>query len=332
MKPITQADLARRYGYFLDHLVRIGLLLRDIAPAAQVTPENVADYLAELQSRVGSVTLYGSIYKLRRTAEILAPTRDLGWLRELEKDLDFMKVPRSKYPKLTTASRLLDIGLAMFDEAEQRMRAREDRPPLSRRAQLRREAGACEQALLDISVRARDGLMVALLTACPIRIKNFAALTLGTSIQNVAGTWWLILGATETKTARVDERPVPAFLTPMIDRYVEVYRPILDRGRLEPIAGPLWVSSKDGDAMTQDAVDRALRRSTKEGLGFEIGPHMFRTAGGTECATRAPELPGLASALLQHRHPATTEAHYNRATSHQASQRLADLLKEVNAR
>jgi hypothetical protein len=56
MKPITRDDLARRYGYFLDHLARAGTLDPAAPAGSRVTRENVHPYLAELQSRVGSVT------------------------------------------------------------------------------------------------------------------------------------------------------------------------------------------------------------------------------------------------------------------------------------
>src|SRR4051794_1324555 len=58
LAPITRDDLVRRYGYFLEFLERTGRLNRHAAAAAQVTPENVDAYVAELQSRVGSVTVH----------------------------------------------------------------------------------------------------------------------------------------------------------------------------------------------------------------------------------------------------------------------------------
>src|SRR6188508_1887678 len=80
LKPITQRDLARRYGYFLDFMHRRGLLEADKPAAAQVTPENVDCYLAKLNRRVGSVTVYGSIYKLRRACQLMDCARNLSWL------------------------------------------------------------------------------------------------------------------------------------------------------------------------------------------------------------------------------------------------------------
>ena len=75
----------------------------------------------------------------------------------------------------------------------------------------------------------RNGLMVALLAYCPIRLKNFAALEIGRSFVNVDGTWWIVLTAAETKEKREDERPVPEELTNSIERYLQIYRPILAR-------------------------------------------------------------------------------------------------------
>src|SRR5688572_2346418 len=87
MKPVTQSDLARRYGYFLDHLNRGGVLDLSAPAGAQVTPEALNSFLAEIASIWRSVTQAQSTYKLRRMAEILAPNQDFGWLREIEKDL-----------------------------------------------------------------------------------------------------------------------------------------------------------------------------------------------------------------------------------------------------
>ena len=52
----------------------------------------------------------------------------------------------------------------------------------------------------------RNGLMIALLAYCPIRLKNFATLEIGRSFVNVDGTWWIVLTAAETKEKREDER------------------------------------------------------------------------------------------------------------------------------
>jgi hypothetical protein len=322
-----------RYGYFLDYLRRHGVPLSQGRPADQVTPENVAFYIAELQDRVASVTMHGSIYKLRRVAELLAPDRDFGWLREIEGDLHFLKQAKSKYPRLVTTPAIVEAGLTLFMEAESRPAT--SAPPTARlanRAARRRARGAADRVALNRAVEARNGLMVALLAVCPIRLKNYAALELGRSFRRVGNVWWIVLDPGETKTGRADERPVPAFLNPTIESYIAKHRPVLGRGILEPEAGPLWISSQDGSPMPQRSVEATLRRTTLRTLGIEIGPHMFRTAAATTAATRATEAPGLASALHQHVTPRVTEQHYNRATAHEAAKAYRAILDKCARR
>jgi hypothetical protein len=48
----------------------------------------------------------------------------------------------------------------------------------------------------------RNGLMIALLAVCPIRLKNFAALALGTTFNDVDGRWWIALRAHDKVVSR----------------------------------------------------------------------------------------------------------------------------------
>lgn len=331
LQPVTRADLQRRYGYFLDHLLRRGALCLGGEPAGLVTPENVAAYIAELQERVGSVTLYSSIYKLRRMAELLAPSRDFLWLREIEQDLEAAKMAKSKYPRLVTTTALVEAGLTLLAEAELPPK-RSDYVSVTResRAARRRLRGEADRADLNRAVLARNGLMLALLGFCPIRLKNFAALSLGISLTKVGSTWYIVVEPDDAKNRRADERPIPGMLTPAIDRYVEHHRPVLARGQIDPSTGPLWLSSQAGAPMPYEGVEAAFRRVTRATLGVEIGAHMARTAAATTSAARATNLPGLASALLGHSHPAVTEQHYNRATAHGAAQAYAGVLGKID--
>ncbi len=142
---ITQDDLARRYGYFIDHLTRNGLFKPDAPPAAQVGPDCVASFLEELRSRVGSVTTAGAIYKLRRAAQLLDPKRDFAWLADIEKDLALIMRPKSKDHRILDPDRLLEAGLALVAE----------RPtiPLSRRCVGRGRSATASWSLSWRSVR-----------------------------------------------------------------------------------------------------------------------------------------------------------------------------------
>ena len=177
MKPITQGDLARRYGYFLDCMNRRGLLDPNKAAAGHVTREGVDAYLAELRDRVGSVTIHGSIYKLRRACELIDTARDLSWLADVEKDLAMVMRPRSKAGRWVLTEVLVEAGLTLIAEAKTSR-------TMSKLAQAR---------------QARNGLMVAMLAMHPIRLKNFAALEIGRNIVEIKGAWWIVLSVRDER-------------------------------------------------------------------------------------------------------------------------------------
>ena len=308
LKDITRRDLARRYGYFLDHVERMEGLDRNTKAGSYVTPERVDRFLAELQARVRSVTVYGSIYKLRRMAELIALGRDFTWLTEIEKDLALVMQPRSKFDRLVYANVLLEAGMTLMAEAD----AATHRSALARARQF------------------RNGLMVALKALHPIRLKNFAALEIGRSFKKVNNSWWIVLSASETKENRADERPVDTGLAPWIDRYLNIHRPVLARTEDPPTA--LWLSSNDGGAMSYSGVERAISATTLATVGINVSPHLFRTAAASTAAAYAGSTPHLASALLHHFDHAVTEEHYNRASTLSAAQAYAALIRAIRNR
>jgi integrase len=305
LKDITCRDLARRYGYFLDHVERLEGLDGNGKAASYVTPERVDHFIAELQARVSSVTVYGSIYKLRRMAQVLALGRDFTWLTEIEKDLALVMQPRSKFNRLVYTNVLLEAGMMLMAEAD----AATHRSALARARQF------------------RNGLMVALLALHPIRLKNFAALEIGRTFKKVRDSWWIVLSASETKEKRADERPVDTGLTLWIDRYLKIHRPVLARTDDPPTA--LWLSSNDGGAMSYSSVERAISATTLATVGINVSPHLFRTAAASTVAVYARNTPHLASALLHHTDPAVTEEHYNRANTLSAAQTYAALIRAI---
>jgi hypothetical protein len=94
------------------------LLSHNKPAAAHVTPENVEAFVAELKERVSSVTVYGSIHKLRRASELMAPGQALIWLREIENNLALDMRPRSKFDRLVLSEVLFEAGLSLIVEGE----------------------------------------------------------------------------------------------------------------------------------------------------------------------------------------------------------------------
>jgi site-specific recombinase XerD len=306
MRTVAQNILARRCGYFFDFLLRSGRLDMNAAAGAQVTPDNVEDYVVELTGRVSSVTVYGSIQKLRRFTQLVAPYRDLNWLIDIERQLFSEMRPRAKWDRIVYTDIPVEAGLALMSEAET------SRRPKLTRARL-----------------FRNGLMIALLGYCPIRLKNYAALEIGSSFLNVDGTWWIVLTAAETKEKRPDERPVPADLTDSIKRYLEIYRPILMRGDIGSNA--LWIAM-NGKPMSYASMGELITEITRMTLGVNVNPHLFRAAGVTTLATRAGDQPHAGGALLHHRPGPAAQENYNRASCITAGRSLRDVNRHYRLR
>src|SRR5215211_3235452 len=304
LKPIARDDLARRYGYFLDFLSRRGLLPMDKPAAVHVTSDNVEAYIAELRQRVGSVTLYGSIHKLRRASQLMAPVLDFAWLCEIEKDLALTTRPRTKFDRLVMTEVLVEAGLSLIAEAE----------TTTSLTGLRRAR------------QVRNGLMVALLALCPIRLKNFAALEIGRTFVEIKGKWWIVLAASETKENRADERPIDAILNAAIESYITKFRPMLEaRGSS---SSALWLSSNGGMPMGYDGIELTIKTTALSTVGVDVSPHLFRTAAASTAAARAGANLHLATALLHHTDPAVTNEHYNRASSLTAANSLRDIVRK----
>jgi site-specific recombinase XerD len=303
LKPVTLNDLARRYGYFLDHLDRRGELDLIRAAAAHITPEHVDTYLTELRDRVSSVTQYGSIYKLRRAGELLDAKASFGWLTDIEKDLEMVMRPRSKTNRLVLTEKLVEAGLTLIAEAE----------------------NSSTMTKIEQSRQFRNGLMVAMLAMHSIRLKNFAELEIGHNFIEINGSWWIALPASQTKEKRADERRVDDLLRPALDRYLQKHRAVLRAAGQSTAA--LWLSSNGGKAMSYDGVARAITETTRSTVGAAVSVHLFRSAMATSAAIHGGATPHLASALLHHTDNRVTEVHYNRASSLSAGQYLRNVVR-----
>ena len=301
LKPVSLEIYAREYGNFVGFLDRGGLLRLDAPAAVNVTADNVNAYLAEIKGRLGSVSVHGSICKLRRAAQYIAPGRDFGWLAEIGKDLAFVARPRSKFDRLVSTETLVEAGLTLIQEAEH----------------------VRHMSKFARAKQVRNGLMVALLALCPIRRKNFAALEIGRSFVEIKGTWWIVLSASETKEKRADERPLNGLLKPVVDRYIDQHRPVLARSA----SSALWFSSH-GTPMTAQRLTDVITRTTLSTIGVAVSPHLFRTSAASTVAAHGGDNPFLGSALLHHTDPRVTITHYNRATAFSAGERFRAVVRQ----
>ena len=92
----------------------------------------------------------------------------------------------------------------------------------------------------------------------------------------------------------------------------------------------MWISSTTGLAFTRKNLGSLISKLTRETIGVDVSPHLFRTAAATTAAAYATHLPHLASAVLGHADARITEEHYNRASSVHATNVLSDMIAELS--
>jgi integrase len=300
MKASTQTSLVRAYGYLLEFCQRTGIFDQNAEVVAHVTPEIIDAFVDELHRRVSSVARASYIFRIYRFAKILAPERHLEWLRELERELHYEARPRPKHHRIIPSDRLLSLGVQLIERGN----------TSSHLSNL-----ACARLV-------RDGLLIALLSICPIRLGNLANLRLGHQLRRIRGTWWIILEAGETKSGRPDERPIPEILTSHIDDWIEHWRKLF----LEP-ADAFWPSIKGG-ALAYTYVGEIITKTTLRELGVAVNPHLFRDCAVFTIATVAGDRMGIASQLHQHADRRTTEKYYNKGTLIGAVRRYHQILDQ----
>lgn len=307
LKVLTREDLARRYGYLLQHLNERGRLDPDGAAASHVTPAAIASLLDATVSVWSPVTRAQTVHKIRRVCALIAPAHETGWLQEIERDLTAIAHPRPRFDRLVDPMHLVEAGLTLVREARDG-----DAGSGLRRAGL-----------------ARDGLLVAFLALVPIRHASLSALSLGTSVVAGETGWSIVLASHQTKSSRRDERLVPDLLQSAFTDYVEHHRPVLlkqakRQGDCDETA--LWIS-QTGARLSYDGLAKAVARTTRATVGVGLAIHDFRAIAATFAGILAPDTPHLASALLQHTSQAVTQKHYIRVQSLTAAQAYAQILK-----
>jgi integrase len=188
------------------------------------------------------------------------------------------------------------------------------------------------------AIRYRDGLLIALLAYRPVRRKNLAMMRLGRHLIKAGGRWRIVFAAEETKTRVPYEAVLPAALGPRLERYLDLHRPVLLRGRREarnPNAPPIhpgldavWVS-EDATQLSYQTLGLQIFLHTRREFGRGLFPHMFRDSVATAVAVDNPKHIGDASLILGHSEHRTTEKHYNHARSLDASRRHAAMLASM---
>nr|WP_245218966.1 site-specific integrase [Rubellimicrobium aerolatum] len=171
----------------------------------------------------------------------------------------------------------------------------------------------------------RDTFIVALLLACPIRLRNLTMMELGRHLVQQGDEWHLRFEPHETKTGQPIHLILPAALDPYLEAYLSRIRPAY---RGADTHNRVWVAQK-GRPMAYETIYSRVTMATARLFETTLSPHAFRTLAATLLAETSPEDSLHTRPLLGHRQFATTEQFYIRASQLRAAQNVSQALLAI---
>ncbi len=302
----TRKTNINQYGRWLGYLRQAGRLVGNEAPEGLVQPETVKDYVRHLQAIVAPRTVVTLLVALKVTIKAMAPNSNWRWLADICNALN-----RSAKPVTDKHSRILpseEIFAATIAELDRLLTL----PPGGRNR-------LCAY---------RNTLMIALMAARPLRLKNFAALKIGRDFLRNGTGWLIAIPGEDVKNGQPLEFEVIECLVPYLETYLRDIRPPL-MGNAEP-SNDLWVAWGKAGISRRD-VYFCFTRGTNRLLGAPINPHLFRDCAATSLSLISIAAARAAAPLLGHQHFSTTERHYVRAQQLEASRTLNTVLSSIKS-
>lgn len=294
LRPVSRQKRIYGYGYWLRFLQSHGRLDPDLPPADRATTVNVAAFIHDAQQTKALSSIRVMLEDIVGLLGLMQPDADLKVLRRALSSVKARASPaRPIQPRLVPIRDLLQAGLAEMQAAEERERS-------------------CDHYR---AAAYRDGLAVALLAACPLRRRSFVGLRIGTHLQRVADGYLIHLDGADLKCGGPLDFSLPVQLEPLLQRYLDVYRPQLLRGATHDA---LWISAR-GRPMCAVGLSERIGLVTRRRTGRRLPMHLFRHAAATAMAIDDPHHVRLITALLGHSTLATAERYYNMATSLEAA-------------
>lgn len=304
--PASKAVFVRDYGYWLSCLRDAGSDLSSNAPADRVTPESVRAYCRSM-SDVSRETIAIRVQRLAILMRAAQPSGSWTWLFQLVRSLKRVSKAhgraRRKENRIVPSSRLYEAGVRLLECTS-------------------------EDASLSCFARAtsiRDGLMISLLAARPLRLKNFIGLRIDVHLRAESGRYLIDVPGHECKTGRPIETFVPDELGPWVTRYLEFYRPVLLAGGA---SSHLWIN-RSGRAFRPNSFSWRICELTERLTGVRLNPHLFRDCAATTIATADPAHVRMIAPLLGHGSLRTAEAHYNQARGLQAGRKFQAMVRQM---
>ena len=285
----------RGYGRWLDFLIQSGRLRADDQPGDRVTRQAVRAYVEHLRRSCAPYTVYTRLAELCSTIRVMAPGGHWVWLKAAVSRMNHNARQQAGIKETVSSARLFGWSL--------------------------RELGALADAIgetgpsIGQAAHYRNLLMVALLSARPIRLRNLTMIEIGRHIVRNSSGYDLVFGRDETKTGTPIETSVPDDLTGPMDSYIERVRPILAGGKE---TARLWLNQY-GAPMKEHGLYMQIVKVTERDFGHRINPHRFRDCVATTIAIEDSEHAQIIAPILGHSSMRTAERHYNHARQLEAA-------------
>jgi integrase len=287
--------MEQTYGQFLGWLRRNGDLDPEGDPVSQTTPDFVARFISERRTSVSDSNTYNNVRTLTLMMNCLAPDRDWTWIWR-------------------------QGGAPRRGEA----RAARRRPHLCPPGLLmHRLVVALQEALAApggpaSAMRFRDHLFVAIAVCTALRSRNLREMRLGHNLIWRKTGWEIIYDASEVKNGEVILGRLPRVLNPFVERYVEVERLRLAKGRGGAM-DKVWVSARGGP-LSPVSVGLIFHRVAVQMLGYPIHPHSTRYMAATRILEDDARALKTASLALAHKEQRTVSEFYDYSRGARAAQ------------
>jgi integrase len=304
----TVATLHHSYRRWLGWIKAFDPAALSLHPADRVTRTRVKAYSEHLATSGGSVFVATRVAHLYAMSRYMTPERDWEWLKVIKRRLEALARPKSRRAMPFTSAILVDLGLAMMDEAEGDPGTPDD--------------ASNRSPSVDRCLLYRDGLLIALAALVAPRRRTAARLVLGENVLYQGGQWRLAIAGDDTKTgARVDG-VLPPWLGERLTRYVDYYRTRLAGSK---VSNYLWISHKLGP-LTPVGMCAAFQTRIRRRTGIKISFHDLRRIAATTIAIADPENVAAASDLLTHEKQEMTQRYLLQGRQTAAIRVIGDLI------
>jgi integrase/recombinase XerD len=305
LAPATKIGLRSAYARYLGFLAIEDRERLMLSANERISRDSIKEFAIHLGRTCRASSVAGTLRHLYQGLRYTCPENDWTWIKLVAGRIDTRAVARAYFP--ITSAQLFRLGVTLIGQSE---------------------ADAVERGFIsrESAQTYRDGLIIALLAAVPLRRRTLAALTIDRHLVAVGEHWMLDIPVADTKTNHALQFPLPLILSSSIAQYIKCIRPIYPNARAHR---GLWPSFK-GQPMTAGALYDAVQRRTRETLSVTVNLHRFRTAAGNLWSIHDPSNVRGVKDLLGHSRFDTTDKHYISSLSRAAGRELAQALKNSN--